>query len=136
MEGEMKTDVCVELLDAVFSGGIRTHRPNVRLLFSFPLFLFVQFKLRFQNKRKFILPSRSLTSPHRQEIAHHSTHCLDYLLQSILCSADTTLEGETADGPGWGSEHECRDVDAIREWANERDVYKWRNALLPDEAVL
>lgn len=52
-----------------------------------------------------------------------------------MCNADTSLEGKTEAGPGWGSEHVCKDYDQVVKWANSNDVYKWRG-LLPDEAVL
>jgi hypothetical protein len=70
-----------------------------------------------------------------QEIIHHSTHCYDYLRQSIMCAADTTLEGKSELGPGWGSKHECKDYDAVVAWADEMTVFPWRGNL-PDEATL
>lgn len=69
------------------------------------------------------------------EVAHHSAHCFDYLRQSILCAADTSLEGKTEAGPGWGSKHQCKDYDAVLAWANERTVVKFRTNM-PTEAVL
>ncbi|KAF3914549.1 hypothetical protein ABW20_dc0105687 [Dactylellina cionopaga] len=69
------------------------------------------------------------------EVAHHSAHCFNYLRQGIMCSADTTLEGKTEEGPGEGSEHECVDYDALLDWANENSAMKWR-PFLPDEATL
>ncbi|KAK4250550.1 hypothetical protein C7999DRAFT_38393 [Corynascus novoguineensis] len=71
-----------------------------------------------------------------EEVAHHTAHCFNYLRQGIMCSADTTLEGKTEAGPGEGSEHECKDYDAVLEWANEHSAMKWRNALLPDTSIL
>ena len=71
-----------------------------------------------------------------EEVAHHSAHCIDYLRQAIMCSADTNLEGETEAGPGWGSVHECADYDAVLAWANERGAQRWRNGLLPSESIL
>jgi hypothetical protein len=70
-----------------------------------------------------------------QEVAHHSAHCFDYLRQSIMCAADTSLEGKTEAGPGWGSKHQCTDYDALLAWANEHTVVKFRK-LMPEEAVL
>lgn len=70
-----------------------------------------------------------------QEVAHHSAHCFDYLRQSIMCNADTSLEGKTEAGPGWGSRHECTDYEALLEWANEKTVDKWKTNM-PDEATL
>ncbi|TAQ83336.1 hypothetical protein B7494_g8340 [Chlorociboria aeruginascens] len=75
------------------------------------------------------------TVPLPQDIAFHSAHCFDYLRQSIMCAADTSLEGETEAGPGWGSTHQCKDYEMVRQWANERTVFRWRN-LMPDVAVL
>ncbi|KAG5993764.1 hypothetical protein E4U52_001681 [Claviceps spartinae] len=54
----------------------------------------------------------------------HLSHCWDYLRQSIMCSADTTLEwmGSTPDEDGttgWGYQHKCRDWSAIFSWAEE-----------------
>lgn len=71
-----------------------------------------------------------------QEVAHHSAHCFDYLRQAIMCNADTSLEGKTETGPGWGSKHTCKDYDKVLDWANSHDVYKWRNSLMPDSSVL
>ncbi|EEA19804.1 hypothetical protein TMatcc_009947 [Talaromyces marneffei ATCC 18224] len=70
-----------------------------------------------------------------QELAHHSSHCFDYLRQSIMCAADTTLEGKTESGPGWGSTHQCKDYDALLKWANEHSVTAWRANMI-DTAIL
>ena len=60
--------------------------------------------------------------------AHHITHCLRYLRQTILCKADTTLE-EThfkytgnewrAGSNGVGMIHRCRDWTAVFEYLRE-----------------
>ncbi|TGJ79749.1 hypothetical protein E0Z10_g9018 [Xylaria hypoxylon] len=71
-----------------------------------------------------------------EEVAHHSAHCFDYLRQSIMCAADTNLEGDTEAGPGWGSDHQCADYDALLAWANEHGAMKWRTGLLPGVAIL
>lgn len=71
-----------------------------------------------------------------QEVAHHSAHCFDYIRQALMCAGDTTLEGKTEAGPGWGSVHECVDYDALLGWANEHSGEKWRNGLMPGESVL
>jgi len=52
-----------------------------------------------------------------------------------MCAADTTLEGKTESSPGWGSQHECKDYDAVLAWANKHDVFKWKKNM-PGEAVL
>ena len=59
-------------------------------------------------------------------VAKHSAHCFDYIRQSIMCSADTSLEGNTEAGPGWGSKHECTDYDALLNWVNENTLVRWR----------
>ena len=50
---------------------------------------------------------------------HHDAHCFDYIRQGILCAGDTTIEGHTGDGHGWGSEHQCKDIKSIQEWVDE-----------------
>jgi len=70
-----------------------------------------------------------------KEVAHHAAHCFDYIRQSIMCAADTSLEGKTDAGPGWGSKHECTDYDLLLSWANKHTVYKYRTNM-PAEAVL
>jgi hypothetical protein len=71
-----------------------------------------------------------------QEVAHHSAHCFDYVRQALMCFGDTTLEGETAAGPGWGHVHECVDYEALLRWANENSGEKWRNELMPGDSIL
>jgi hypothetical protein len=75
--------------------------------------------------------SASVTRPNDYKylvprLRDHWAHCIDYLRQSIQCSADTTLE-EPLDAPstspdlagldGWGVTHTCRDYSAVYEWA-------------------
>lgn len=52
-----------------------------------------------------------------------------------MCNADTTLEGKTESGPGWGSIHVCKDYDELLKWANEKTVIAWR-ANTVDTAIL
>lgn len=73
-------------------------------------------------------------TPPASEVAFHSVHCFDYIRQAILCNADTSLEGDTGH-PGWGGVHQCKDIDKLREWANQRDLYKYRGNM-PSDAVL
>ncbi|PVH84629.1 hypothetical protein DL98DRAFT_584185 [Cadophora sp. DSE1049] len=51
----------------------------------------------------------------------HVGHCFDYLRQSILCSADLTLENT---GVGWEVEHLCRDPVEVSSFmkSNNEDV--------------
>jgi hypothetical protein len=56
--------------------------------------------------------------------AHHVGHCLEYLRQSIMCSADSALEpAENAKRGflGWGFARQCRDYRELMAWAD-----KWR----------
>ncbi|KAH7322528.1 hypothetical protein B0I35DRAFT_476471 [Stachybotrys elegans] len=69
------------------------------------------------------------------EVAHHTSHCFNYLRQGIMCTADTTLEGKTKEGPGEGSEHECVDYDALLKWANDNGAMPWRGNM-PDDTTL
>jgi len=71
-----------------------------------------------------------------KEIAYHSAHCFDYIRQSIMCAADTNLEGKTEAGPGWGSKHQCKDYDAVLKWANDNGAMPWRNELMPGDTTL
>jgi hypothetical protein len=70
-----------------------------------------------------------------EEVAHHSSHCFSYLMQGIMCSADTTLEGETDAGPGEGSEHECKDYEKVLGWANTHGAAPWRGNMPPDSTL-
>ncbi|THH29827.1 hypothetical protein EUX98_g4378 [Antrodiella citrinella] len=65
-----------------------------------------------------------------EDWAEHSTHCLNYLRQTILCSADMTLEPEipvegTRDvGEGTGVEHVCRDWTRVYDFV-DRNIAEW-----------
>lgn len=52
-----------------------------------------------------------------------------------MCAADTSLEGKTEAGPGWGSNHECTDYDALLAWADKNSI-NWLRGTLPEETVL
>ncbi|KAK6436656.1 hypothetical protein LTR95_007158 [Oleoguttula sp. CCFEE 5521] len=70
-----------------------------------------------------------------QEVAHHAAHCFDYIRQAIICAGDTTLEGKTELGAGWGTSHQCVDHAEVLAWANAHSAEKWRN-LMPEESIL
>lgn len=68
------------------------------------------------------------------KIREHRSHCVEYLRQSIICNADTTLEGETgawATSTGWGQTHSCVNFDALTEWADKRAIWDLSEELLP-----
>ena len=60
-------------------------------------------------------------------IRPHVTHCLDMLRQQLMCSADTVVfpyiwvEG-LGPVPNFNRKHKCRNFDAIREWAEEKQA--------------
>lgn len=55
---------------------------------------------------------------------HNLRHCIDYLRQSLMCYADTSLEirvvneSGVKETPDWDVKR-CRDFDAILRWAQE-----------------
>ncbi|OQO10595.1 hypothetical protein B0A48_03893 [Cryoendolithus antarcticus] len=49
-----------------------------------------------------------------QEVAHHAAHCFDYIRQAIICAGDTTLEGKTELGAGWGTSHQDKEFPVRR----------------------
>lgn len=57
-----------------------------------------------------------------EHIRKHRDHCIDYLRQAVMCSADVTFEpwGEVGVN-GMGAIHQCRDFQKIFTWAfNQR----------------
>ena len=55
---------------------------------------------------------------------HHAGHCFEYLRQSIMCAADSTLEPAEDIGKaflGWGFRRQCRNYEDLMRWAE-----KWR----------
>ena len=52
----------------------------------------------------------------------HVGHCFEYLKQSIVCDADSTLEPPEDPGQsfeGWDFQRQCRDYDQLKEWSAE-----------------
>ena len=63
------------------------------------------------------------------QLEHHWRHCFDYLRQALMCNADTTLEemgmdhqGALGSVNGWGTEHVCKDWEAMKDWAEKTRV--------------
>ena len=86
---------------------------------------------------------RSEHSQHLLE-SEHIRHCLDYIRQSIICSADTNLEPvdmeelkKTGDVKvtGWGFSRTCRDINNVRAWAEEHGVFKVLKPLKKNKAA-
>ena len=56
----------------------------------------------------------------------HSSHCFEYLRQSLLCNADATIEpaGERVRGfLGWGFWRQCRNFEELKAWAEDARVF-------------
>jgi len=60
-------------------------------------------------------------------------HCLDSLRQEIMCMADVTpmkfhhnLGDDFHIFPDIYATHTCKDFDAVRNWAAERQVEMWK----------
>jgi hypothetical protein len=64
----------------------------------------------------------------------HLSHCIEYLLQNIMCQASTDVythiwtDGVEHPFPDFGVNHQCRDYDVIKKWQD-------RNAVDVDEFV-
>ncbi len=65
------------------------------------------------------------------QLSHHWGHCFDYLRQSLMCTADPTLEMIERDPDtdelipqvnGWGTAHMCRDYGHVLDWALKHRV--------------
>lgn len=74
-----------------------------------------------------VLQNGSVTSAFVDTIPHqnvvHLEHCFDYLVQSILCAADTNLEPPDPvlhETNGYGFERRCRDFEGIHKWMGRR----------------
>lgn len=85
-----------------------------------------------------IMTGESIPGPHPYNA--HPYHCFDYLLQSIQCNLDLTLESAVVDYDGkrrktvgWGTEHQCIDwsqvMDFVHEdWRREKSHEDWKKA--------
>jgi Mycotoxin biosynthesis protein UstYa len=69
--------------------------------------------------------------PANEPLAPPVQDCFDYLRQSILCHADSTLEPflesdgvtlTTQGSSGWGVQHKCRLFDQLRAWVAGHDA--------------
>jgi len=59
----------------------------------------------------------------------HVTHCLDILRQQLMCTVDTGVLGQVWVSPSkpttfvdFNTAHMCKNYDAIRQWAEERQL--------------
>ncbi|KAL1640934.1 hypothetical protein SLS58_006550 [Diplodia intermedia] len=69
----------------------------------------------------------------KKALGPHITHCFDFIRQALVCFADATLEpfleedGVTLQprgSSGWGVTHQCRNFDALVDWAQERAIFQ------------
>lgn len=59
----------------------------------------------------------------------HPAHCLDILRQQLMCTVDIAVLGKVwwnrdapVPFPDFNTKHKCRNYDAIRQWAEERQA--------------
>ena len=78
-----------------------------------------------QGRNASIFAEEGVSDKHLHEARQfHTAHCFDYLRQSIMCSADMTLEWAVKPAPGkprvtvdgWGMTHQCRSFEEARAW--------------------
>jgi hypothetical protein len=62
-------------------------------------------------------------------VRKHVSHCLDIIRQQLMCTPDTGLLGQVwwdVNNPksfvDFNTEHKCKNFDAIRQWAEERQL--------------
>lgn len=68
---------------------------------------------------------------------HHAKHCLEYIRQLVMCTADSNVErrvfyeNEPNQNQGWGLHH-CRDYNKLKDFAEEWRVWDGKT---PSEKV-
>jgi hypothetical protein len=62
-------------------------------------------------------------------VRFHVTHCMDIIRQQLMCMPDTGILGQVWWDPNapkafvdFNTEHKCKNFDAIRQWAQERQI--------------
>ncbi|KAF8873604.1 hypothetical protein CPB84DRAFT_1737235 [Gymnopilus junonius] len=61
----------------------------------------------------------------------HVSHCIDTIRQSLMCSADTSVNvwqwsTELSAVVGYSTQaHSCRNFEKLRDWARSRRLHKW-----------
>ncbi|KAL4935902.1 hypothetical protein BDV06DRAFT_233879 [Aspergillus oleicola] len=64
----------------------------------------------------------------------HVGHCFDYLRQSLLCHADSSLEPTNEsvnDNLNWRFDKECRDYEEVKAWAAQWKVFDIQGSFVP-----
>lgn len=84
---------------------------------------------------KLALQMRAGNSTLDEHALVHNDHCFNYLRNAIMCTADTTLEGQI-EGDGWdgeagtdgtGAMHVCKNWDEVVAWAERNRLYDVRH---------
>ena len=55
----------------------------------------------------------------------HTLHCIEFLRQSIMCHADTTIQTEAEYHRGilaFGVEYQCRNWSQLVDWVDDRNA--------------
>ena len=59
----------------------------------------------------------------------HVLHCIEFLRQSVMCHADTTIEAKDPryhGVVGFGIAHSCKNWSQLVQWVNDRNDRKAR----------
>lgn len=68
----------------------------------------------------------------------HAGHCFEYLRQSLMCSADSSVEPAHVEKKGgqeflgWDVPRMCRNYDQLKNWAEERRAFDAHGFLAND----
>ena len=63
-----------------------------------------------------------VTRDETSQMKLHAKHCFDYLRQSLMCAADSTLEpvdAVTDTVSGMHVVHQCKDFEGLKSWTEE-----------------
>lgn len=91
--------------------------------------------IRHQIWSSIITPEKNAT------MSIHIDHCIDSIRQTLMCASDITpmpfawyLEWEV-NFPVFNTLHTCRDFDAIREWALERQSFTFNTTIHEEDPL-
>lgn len=117
----------------VYNHGVHTDSP------TYAVSMFHQLHCLNQFRELYLIYKKGETSSD-PDLDEHLSHCLDYLRQSIICSADTTLEKTdfhrnssgslVSETDGVGVTHVCKDAGPIRSFVEQ----SYRAALEVDKS--
>lgn len=86
------------------------------------------YELAMDDERRHTDTHRRQLDEQKQLHEKHIIHCFDYLRQSIMCAADSTLERmdpKTVTTDGWGTTHQCHDYDALFKWSEDHTRFNY-----------